>query len=612
MFTRQLLRITSLLLILLCALNGYGAASQQQVQLQAELDRTSITENESVGLKVTLVGSREQSEPDFSALETDFTILSRQNSSTMQIVQGEINQSTLWSLMLMPKQTGSLPIPAFQLTTKEGVIHSQPLTLEVRPSGASTGTNQRLSTSQDFLIEVAAEPETPYVDSQVIYTIRVYIGRRIVQASLTEPQAENATLTKLGDDVQYLQEKDGRQYKVIERRYVVFPEEPGTITISPVRFDARLGGGSSSIFDSFGMNGPVKSIRSESLRLDVQPPKQEVAGVWLPASDVRLQGSWAGNTHEVKVGDPVTLHLIVEANGQLCTRLPEPALKEIQNVRMYPDQATRSNQEGKTGITGRLEKRIALIFSSPGTYTLPTLSIPWWNTRTQQPEVAKLEGLSLTVLPAAGGQQAPPQGASIQGKTPITEPEAAEAIKAPSLQSGKSASQGEGNGAEGDIFLWQGLAAFFAVAWISTLVVWGYRSRLGGRKAEIKRTPVPGTGPSAMNDAAEKLLRKACTEHDSGLAVQALQSLLPENYRQQASGGPLQEAIDALYRARYGDQGSSSRNGGAQSLPSWNGRALWAAWQEFQRERSRPSKQSSQELKPLWCKAKPALRNSKR
>ncbi len=572
-------------------------AAQDTLQLRAELDRTSIAENESVGLKVILEGGREQSSPDFSILDKDFSIISQKNGTSMQVMNGDIRQSTTWSLTLIPKRSGSLSIPAFQVKAGKDMLRSRPLTLQVSPVGTASGSGSRtLSTSQDFFVQVSAEPETPYVHSQVIYTVQVYIGQRVAQASLTEPVADHASLSQLGDDIQYLRKKDGRQYKVFERRYVLFPEQPGTIIISPVRFDARLENSSSLFAYPFSSGGAMKSVRSTSLRLEVQPPVQPDAGLWLPADKVRLQASWAGANHKVKVGDPVTLTLNLEAEGQLSARLPEPELEHTQGIRMYPDQAARTDRPGNNGITGSLEKRIALIFNSPGTYTLPEISVPWWNVQTGAPEVARLENLSVTVMPS---QEDVIQPLTPEEKTNIkvTVPDAtASTDKVARREPGRSAPLVE----QAALVLWQGLTAFFAFCWLVTTLLWlffGLRSKQKNTLSSSTELKPAVTQKDVFNKT-EQQLRQACLSHESDKAIQALHRLLPGNTGHQVSID-LQHAMDELYRSRYAPSAEETVEGG--SVTPWNGEALWTAWQEFKTLQLRQGSRDNKEvLKPLW------------
>ena len=92
----------------------------------ASVDRADVEINESFTLKV-LVDTDVDTEPDASALETDFTVGQRSQLSNTTIVNGEISRSRTWTYVLMPKRAGDLVIPP----VKVGNEKSNPLHIVV-------------------------------------------------------------------------------------------------------------------------------------------------------------------------------------------------------------------------------------------------------------------------------------------------------------------------------------------------------------------------------------------------------------------------------------------------------------------------------------------------
>ena len=91
----------------LLALSSSAAAA---VHLQ--LDRTRITEGETVTLTFHTDDARQSLDADFSALEQDFEILDRRSETQLSIVNGR--QAALVRLLLTvePRRSGELTIPA--------------------------------------------------------------------------------------------------------------------------------------------------------------------------------------------------------------------------------------------------------------------------------------------------------------------------------------------------------------------------------------------------------------------------------------------------------------------------------------------------------------------
>lgn len=104
--------------------------------LEATVDRTRIESDETFVLTLTTDKTKMFSSPDIQPLEQDFVILGRNQSSQTSIINGQSSSSTRWNYTLAPRREGTLTIPAIRL----GKEVSQPISIEVFPSGASAGT----------------------------------------------------------------------------------------------------------------------------------------------------------------------------------------------------------------------------------------------------------------------------------------------------------------------------------------------------------------------------------------------------------------------------------------------------------------------------------------
>ena len=80
-----------------------------------------------------------------------------------------------------------------------------------------------------MFLDVKATPEQPYVQSQVLYTLRLYRRVDIAQAELSEPELTDAVVEKLGEDSNYNTVVNGVSYLVTERKYAIFPQKSGVM-----------------------------------------------------------------------------------------------------------------------------------------------------------------------------------------------------------------------------------------------------------------------------------------------------------------------------------------------------------------------------------------------
>ena len=134
-------------------------------------------------------------------------------------------------------------------------------------------------------------------------------------------------------------------------------------------------------------------------------PRPAAAGneYWLPARDVTLQAEWRPVQGQIQAGDPVTLDLHLKAQGLTAAQLPDlnSLLKLPQGVKAYPDQAKLTNDTQDGHLVGQRDQSIALIADRAGEFTIPALSVHWWDTKANEAREANLPARTLLFAPGA-------------------------------------------------------------------------------------------------------------------------------------------------------------------------------------------------------------------
>lgn len=181
--------------------------------------------------------------PDFSPLHSDFDILNQSQSSQVNIINGQQHSSKQWRLSVIAKRTGQLVIPSISF----GQDRSTPSIITVQPAQ----TSQPGKTPADLFLEIEVDSKNPYVQSQIIYTVRLFYAINLNNATLSEPQVKDTEgiVEKLGKDAQYETRRDGRRFVVLERKYAIFPQQSGDVIIEPLILDAKILEGRRSRFD---------------------------------------------------------------------------------------------------------------------------------------------------------------------------------------------------------------------------------------------------------------------------------------------------------------------------------------------------------------------------
>ncbi len=462
-------------------------------EIQVAVDRNPVGINES--FQITFSASEEpDGNPDFAPLRENFEIVNQQRSSSSSWVNGKSSRNEQWVVNVMAKQAGELLIPPIAF----GADSSKPLTVKVTENAATP------QSQDEIFLEVAATPDHPYVQSQVLYTLKLFRKVQITQASLSEPEIKDALVEKLGEDSTYATQIKGVDYWVTERKYAIFPQQSGVFTIAPLILNAEyISSQRQPRFNGF-FNRPDtenRRVASKALTLTVQAvPSSFKSPNWLSAESLQLNETWSGAGLQVKVGEPLTRTLTLTAKGSTVGQLPELLAKTaIDGIKTYPDQPLLKEDKQSDGLTAVREEKIAFIPSKPGEYTLPALEVAWFNTKTQKVETARLPSVKITALASGESAQAATPQAAIAPPAPASEVGLASPITVTS---------------DDDTRFWQAVSAMLALGWLLTGV-------LLYRRPSVKPSSAKNSGLLAEN-AVEKALKRACWENKPQAAKQAL------------------------------------------------------------------------------------------
>ena len=542
-----------------------GLSIAQAVEIEAVLDRNPVPINESFTL--SLIAELEpDGEPDFSPLNAHFEILNQSRGSQYASVNGSIHRKYTWQLQLMAKESGTLEIPALNfgkdrskalsvtITWNGGSRNKVPGPPGAAPNGAPEGPGA--------LLELEATPKNPYVQAQVVVTVRV-LSRVAFSGDLGQPEIPGILLEKLDPDRQYTAVRNGLQYRVDERRYAMFPQKSGSLAIPPVELIGEY------VDPTMGLSprsGQRKfRLRSDAFNLDVRPIPSAFSGkVWLPASKLSLKEVWKPDVATLAAGDAVTRTLTIRAESVSAGVLPEWDLGiSSQDFRQYPDQPVTKEDKTGTGMTSQRDQKIALIPVGPGKFTLPALEIPWWNTTEDKMEVARLPARTFTVTPGTGKAPVLPDTTGLTVPGASLTPEAGRADS----EGSAAPSSFEGNPFK-DPWFWSTVG--LALGWLTTLGVWFAKART--RPLDLKES-APEIAPKKeilrVTDAL-KALKKACDTGDRIGARDALKAFSLERWPNLDAEGSqvalkqfVGEDLDTLDRGLYGQAGSA-----------WDGRSF--------------------------------------
>ncbi len=577
--------------LLLILLTGNSLAADG---LRAWLDRDRISEGETVQLTLEAPG-QVSGRPDTQPLEASFEVLGISSGSRIQIINGQTDARTSWTLTLSPKQPGKLTIPPLRV----GNLKSKALVVTVSNAPATAADS-----GADILIESEISPPQPYVQGQVLYSVRLLHAVPIRSGTLTDPEPDNTLVQRLGEDRRYSTRRHGRRYQVIERRYALFPQKSGPLQLPPPLFDGEVPDdrrrgrspfdrlfGQDPLFSSTPLDDlmtPTRRvrIRGDAQQLQIQPrPATAQGGHWLPAKKLQLQGSWSPGSSEAQVGEPITLELDLQAEGLTAGQLPDLAPASVAGFDIYPDQAQRQTDTDSTGVTGHLRQKIAFLPKQPGKLTLPSITLHWWDTTTDQPQLATLPGRELQVSGAAIPEPDPSAAAGQATPVPEQTSPAATGGEAPAMPPTAA-----------PVNLWLWLSILLATGWLVTLLLWWRDNRRTRLHHAGQAGSEPLQAPRAGN--ARRQFHNACQHNDPAAARRALLDWAAAHWPEDPPRG-----LEAVAR-RLSDPAARAALAELNAVlyrerTAWNGARLAAALKQLPNTPV-PANHRSRELPPLY------------
>ena len=530
----------------------------QAAPVTAKLDRSSAVVGETVTLILQTSDADQSLDTDLSVLQTDFDVLNQRSETQMSFVNGRQTASVRLVVTLEPKHAGNLMIPALKFPG----VTSSPLYLKVSEAPALAPGDV-----EPVFIEVTVQPESGpyYVLSQVSLMVRIFYQANLTEAAINPPAPAQASV-RLLDEVPYQSDRNGERYRVLERRYAVFPERSGTLMIPPMQLSGRLIERPSDRLWQPTVRGRRVRVESEPLTLEISPRPEGFSGdFWLPARRITLSQQIADN-EELHVGEPVTRTVIMDAMGLEENMLEEPVWPDVPNTRIYPDQPQGISRDDGEWVLGHKEFRYAVVPEEPGELVLPEVRLDWWDTVADQQRTAVLPEHRVRVLP------------SELSKSVGTLPPATSVL--PVAPTGIPAT---GTVPPAEAIAWKTATGVLALLWLITLYFYIRKPRLIAQPQ--------GLNGSASVDEKEllKSLQHACQKGDASLArkdlAQWIRTYAPQSMRgsmrdfgERCDDTQLQKAIAELDACGFTSTG----------IDPWAGDALWSAFKRWQRQARKP------------------------
>lgn len=539
-------------------------------QVTAQVDRVQVVEGETVTLVLQTDDPQQSLSTDFSVLREDFEILDQRTETQMSITNGRQTAVKRLMLTLEPRRAGKLVIPALML---QGAT-TRPIQIEV-----TAAPELEPGEMPPVFIELTLDPDQGpyYVHAQMALTVRIFYQQNLTEAAINPPTPQQASV-RLLDEVPFQSTRNNVRYRVLERHYAIFPERSGELEIPPLALSGRLIERPADRLWQPSVRGRRVTFESEPITVTVLPKPAEYSGEhWLPARRITLSQQ-ISDTAQIKVGEPVTRTVILDAVGLEENMIEEPTWPELENARIYPDQPQGISRDNGQWVLGHKEFRYAVVPEKAGLLILPEIRVDWWDTTTNELKTAILPEHRIEVA-------APDLPAEIAGsRSAVIRPEFS-----PSALADTSSVSG--------LQRWRLATVVFAILWVVTLIIMMRRSP-GTMNDKVREDVVSVDEASLLTE-----LKKACNKNDASAARNHLGRWIRRFGPEHAGGSVMAFAKEieehALSNAIQSfDAGEFS----AQASQDWNGIEFWKAFVAWHRSMQRP-KPGAEPDPDLYAKA---------
>jgi hypothetical protein len=373
MYRRENKTINLKLLILglslaLNLLNFTAICFAKELNFVATVDRNKASLGSSLQLSLAFDNVQNMAVPDLPAID-GFQVRYLGPSTMMSIVNGKASSSLTHNYVLLPTKVGNFKIGPFKLEYNGDKYTSNQINIEVfegQVQNTAASGNQAEPEIKDLnerlFVTIQAKNKSAYLNEIIPITIKLYVNKLGVRdIQYPEFSHEGFSVGELGKPNQYQEVYQGVNFDVIEFNTSIFGLRPGEFKLGPAHIKCNLiVRKQASQRSPFGSGDPFDSNifddffgRYETYPLDLQSGDIPFTILSLPEEGRPADFSGTlGNFDlevtasplELKVGDPVTLKMVISGDGNFST-VGVPKLKSETGFKVYEPQIKQTGNQ---------------------------------------------------------------------------------------------------------------------------------------------------------------------------------------------------------------------------------------------------------------------------
>lgn len=392
-------RISTLILLLLIfpLLLNLPAWAAKDAEFILTIDSLNLQMGVSTNLVLSLVNAQNAKVTEIKGLE-NFDVLSSSQSTSTQIINGDMTNKKDLYYIIMPKKTGRFTLQA-TIEHSGGTYQTNELTVQVSESANASGEE-----AEDLFIKTAISSLEMVPGQKVVLTYELFSRYNIENFGFLDSItldgfiANDIPEDQLQAGYVYI---GGKKYVKYEARQLVLSAmKPGSFTIPAYNFQVNVSTG-----DFFSSSKAVY-LQTDPLELTVKPLPSPPAGFSGVVGKLNLESGYS--RQEVNYGDSITLRVTASGNCSLDS-LTKIFSGDIAGFSVYETQKNTEEGIENNQYHASKEFEIILVPDTNGEIPIDPVSITYFNPETGAYEKAEIPGTTILVHGEAPAAQSPAQ-----------------------------------------------------------------------------------------------------------------------------------------------------------------------------------------------------------
>ena len=367
------------------------------IEIKASINADKIGLDDNLVYTLSIQGIRNPLKPNLN-FAPNFQITGTSTRSNMVVGNNGVINTVEFQYYLSPLKTGSFTLPASNFKYDGKSYQTRGFKVEVVPGSVTPPSSQRKRRSIfdfdpfendslspfprsrqpqeiDIRLKTEISKKTVFKGEPVLLRILLYTRNSIESVNMLSAQTipgfwpewfpTPRTISGTTEQV------EGREYKVFEiRKVMLFPLNPGKLSIPPLKFQFSILDGSISFFSN--SRNTVRSSKKIDMEVKSLPPEAEN----LPVGDYSFEV--ITSQKEIDINDIYTIKIKIYGMGNIKT-LAVPKIRNSDDYRVYPAKISRNFVNVGDKLLGSIEAEVPLTFKNPGEIQFPAVSFKFFN-----------------------------------------------------------------------------------------------------------------------------------------------------------------------------------------------------------------------------------------